>query len=107
MVLKGSARIAIRPVYGRQVHLFDVSGDRPAFVDIPTLHTHNITNVGDGELITVFWAARSTTLRTLTPWGGRLVTRGSLRVMTVWEPGRRSFGCHAPLPGSMPPFSTR
>jgi len=24
-------------------------------VDMPTLHTHNITNVGDTPLLTLFW----------------------------------------------------
>jgi len=55
LVLKGTARISIRPVYGTRVESFDVSGDDPAFVDMPTLHTHNITNVGDSELYTLFW----------------------------------------------------
>jgi UDP-2-acetamido-2,6-beta-L-arabino-hexul-4-ose reductase len=32
-----------------------LDGSFPSFVDIPTLHTHSITNVGDDELITLFW----------------------------------------------------
>jgi UDP-2-acetamido-2,6-beta-L-arabino-hexul-4-ose reductase len=55
LVVKGTAQIAIRPVYGTDVTVFDVSGDEPAFVDMPTLHSHNITNVGDGTLYTLFW----------------------------------------------------
>ncbi|MDQ1394562.1 MAG: UDP-2-acetamido-2,6-beta-L-arabino-hexul-4-ose reductase [Acidimicrobiaceae bacterium] len=55
LVLKGRARIAIRPVFGTDVHGFDVSGDQPSVIDIPTLHTHNITNVGSGDLYTLFW----------------------------------------------------
>jgi UDP-2-acetamido-2,6-beta-L-arabino-hexul-4-ose reductase len=34
---------------------FDVSGDVPAVVDMPTLWVHNITNTGDTELTTLFW----------------------------------------------------
>jgi UDP-2-acetamido-2,6-beta-L-arabino-hexul-4-ose reductase len=35
--------------------MFEVSGDRPVFIDMPTLHTHNITNRGSTELLTLFW----------------------------------------------------
>lgn len=55
VVVSGRARIAIRPVWGSGVASFEVSGDEPVIVDIPTLHTHNITNVGDAVLYTVFW----------------------------------------------------
>ena len=27
----------------------------PSFVDMPVWYTHNITNIGDDELITLFW----------------------------------------------------
>jgi UDP-2-acetamido-2,6-beta-L-arabino-hexul-4-ose reductase len=33
----------------------EVNGHSPVSVDIPTLHTHEITNVGDGLLLTAFW----------------------------------------------------
>ena len=33
-----------------------VSGDRPVFVDMPTLWVHNIRNVGDSDLVTMFWS---------------------------------------------------
>jgi UDP-2-acetamido-2,6-beta-L-arabino-hexul-4-ose reductase len=56
IVLHGSAEIAIRPVGRDAVATFQVSGDTPAFVDMPTLHTHNITNVGDEDLLTLFWS---------------------------------------------------
>ena len=56
LVVSGSARIRIRRLYDDQVHEFPVDGDNPAYVDMPTLHTHNITNTGDGELLTLFWS---------------------------------------------------
>lgn len=56
LVLRGSATIEIRRLFDDTVHTFSVSGDEPAFVDMPTLHAHDITNVGDGELLTLFWA---------------------------------------------------
>jgi UDP-2-acetamido-2,6-beta-L-arabino-hexul-4-ose reductase len=43
-------------MFDHRVVEFRVSGDQPAFVDMPTLHTHSITNVGNGELLTLFWA---------------------------------------------------
>lgn len=56
LVLRGTATIEIRRLFDDAVHTFSVSGERPAFVDMPTLHPHNITNVGDDELLTMFWA---------------------------------------------------
>ena len=56
LVLQGQARIEIRQLFSDTVHAFDVSGDTPAFIDMPTLHTHNITNTGDTPLLTLFWA---------------------------------------------------
>ncbi len=55
LVLSGEAEIAIRRIGSGEVHRLRVLGDQPAFVDMPTFHTHNITNVGQGELLTLFW----------------------------------------------------
>lgn len=55
-VVQGEARISIRRLFDDVVHEFDVCGDKPAFIDMPTLHTHSITNTGDGPLLTLFWA---------------------------------------------------
>jgi UDP-2-acetamido-2,6-beta-L-arabino-hexul-4-ose reductase len=33
-----------------------VSGAEPVAVDMPTMWVHDITNVGDGELLTLFWS---------------------------------------------------
>ena len=35
---------------------FDVTGDHPVIVDMPTLWVHNITNTGASELTALFWA---------------------------------------------------
>jgi len=32
-----------------------VDGDEPISLDIPTLHTHEITNIGDSLVLTAFW----------------------------------------------------
>jgi UDP-2-acetamido-2,6-beta-L-arabino-hexul-4-ose reductase len=55
LVVGGEAEISIRKVLSDEVQIFRVSGSSPAFIDIPTLHTHNIRNVGEGELTTLFW----------------------------------------------------
>ena len=55
-VLGGEAVIRIRRLFSSQVLEFPVSGELPQYIDIPTLHTHNITNTGPSELTTLFWA---------------------------------------------------
>lgn len=55
LVVQGEAVIRIRKVLGDEVWEYRVSGDAPAPVDMPTLHTHSIENVGDGDLLTLFW----------------------------------------------------
>lgn len=56
VVIGGEAQISIRRLFATEVNDFVVSGKQPAVIDIPTLHTHNITNIGDDDLITFFWA---------------------------------------------------
>lgn len=56
MVVSGEAEIALRRLYDDRVVRFRVSGDRPGFVDMPTMWTHSIENVGDTDVVTVFWA---------------------------------------------------
>jgi UDP-2-acetamido-2,6-beta-L-arabino-hexul-4-ose reductase len=55
-VVRGEAEIALRRLLHDDVVTFRLSGDRPSFVDMPTLWVHNIRNVGDDDLVTVFWA---------------------------------------------------
>ena len=56
LVLQGSAVIALRQLFADEVVKFNVSGDRPAIIDMPTMWTHSITNTGSGDLMTLFWA---------------------------------------------------
>lgn len=56
VVIRGKARISLRQVFTDKVVAFDVDGDNPAIVDMPTFWVHNITNIGDEELVTLFWA---------------------------------------------------
>tara|TARA_R110002049_G_scaffold190479_3_gene359144 strand:- start:298 stop:1419 length:1122 start_codon:yes stop_codon:yes gene_type:complete len=55
LVVQGEAIIRVRKVLGDQVWEYKVSGTAPAPVDMPTLHTHSIENVGEGPLLTLFW----------------------------------------------------
>jgi UDP-2-acetamido-2,6-beta-L-arabino-hexul-4-ose reductase len=55
-VVKGEAEINLRRLLHDEVVSFRLSGERPSFVDMPTLWVHNIRNVGDTELVTMFWA---------------------------------------------------
>lgn len=56
LVISGRAKIRLRKVMDDEVFTYEVSGDNPQAIDIPTLHSHNITNVGDEPLVTLFWA---------------------------------------------------
>ena len=55
LVVQGEAVIRIRKVLSDGVYEYRVSGDAPSPVDMPTLHTHSIENVGKGDLLTLFW----------------------------------------------------
>lgn len=55
VVLSGRGRICLRRALTDEVVSFEVSGDRPCVVDMPTLWSHNITNIGDTEMTTLFW----------------------------------------------------
>lgn len=54
-VLQGLARISLRRLYSEEVVSFDLSGDAPGAVDMPTMWAHNIKNIGDDVLYTSFW----------------------------------------------------
>jgi UDP-2-acetamido-2,6-beta-L-arabino-hexul-4-ose reductase len=54
-VIKGKARIQLRKIGTKEVLNFDLDGNEPAYVDMPIWYTHNITNIGDEEVYTIFW----------------------------------------------------
>ena len=55
IVIKGEARIQLRQIGKSEVMNFYLSGENPSYVDMPVWFTHNITNIGNEELITIFW----------------------------------------------------
>ena len=54
-VIQGKAKISIRKINTNEVIDYYLDGDVPAYVDMPIWYTHNITNVGTEELISLFW----------------------------------------------------
>jgi UDP-2-acetamido-2,6-beta-L-arabino-hexul-4-ose reductase len=54
-VIKGQAKIEIRRIGTELKTHFFLDGKTPSYVDMPIWYTHNITNVGDEELFTIFW----------------------------------------------------
>ena len=62
LVVQGQAVIRFRKIGGEisgqraEVIEYRVSGDEFRVVDIPPGYTHSIENVGNGELVTLFWA---------------------------------------------------
>lgn len=56
VVIQGTARIELRKVFTDEVISFEVTGDEVSIVDMPTMWVHNITNTGDDQLVTLFWA---------------------------------------------------
>lgn len=55
VVIKGKAVIELRRIGTSEKMSFELNGDNPSFVDMPIWFTHNITNIGNDELITLFW----------------------------------------------------
>lgn len=54
-VISGKARIQLRKINTDVVFNYELDGNEPAYVDMPIWYTHSITNIGDTELITLFW----------------------------------------------------
>ena len=54
-VLSGSTVMRLRRMFTDEVLEFEVDGDDPAAIDMPTGWTHNLTNTGDDTLYMHFW----------------------------------------------------
>jgi UDP-2-acetamido-2,6-beta-L-arabino-hexul-4-ose reductase len=54
-VVKGKALIQLRRIGTDEILDLYLSGEEPAYVDMPIWYTHNIKNIGDEELLTIFW----------------------------------------------------
>ena len=56
VVVEGAATISIRRLFSDKVTSFIVSGELPVAIDMPCMHTHNITNTGSDVVVTTFWS---------------------------------------------------
>jgi UDP-2-acetamido-2,6-beta-L-arabino-hexul-4-ose reductase len=56
-VVEGHGLIRMKNVQGGPVQEYRVSGDCFQVIDIPPGFTHSITNVGAGDLVTLFWSS--------------------------------------------------
>jgi UDP-2-acetamido-2,6-beta-L-arabino-hexul-4-ose reductase len=54
-VIKGEALIQLRRIGTDEVLNFQLSGQEPAYVDMPIWYTHNVKNIGNEILYTIFW----------------------------------------------------
>ena len=54
-VIQGKAEIELRKIGISEALHFELDGENPAFVDMCVWYTHNITNVGSDDLLTLFW----------------------------------------------------
>lgn len=54
-VIKGKALIQLRKIGTDEVLDFFLDGNEPSYVDMPIWYTHNIKNIGEEELYTIFW----------------------------------------------------
>ncbi len=56
LVVSGKGVIRFRNINSEEVVEYFVSGEKLEAVDIPPGYTHNITNLGDSDMVTVMWA---------------------------------------------------
>jgi UDP-2-acetamido-2,6-beta-L-arabino-hexul-4-ose reductase len=56
-VVEGEGLIRMRSIEGGPVEEYSVSGTEYQVIDIPPGFTHSITNVGTGEMVTLFWSS--------------------------------------------------
>ena len=56
LVIKGEAIIRFRQITSDEVVEYYVNDKKLEVVDIPVGYTHNITNIGDDEMVLVIWA---------------------------------------------------
>lgn len=54
-VISGKAVIELRRIGTYEILRFELDGENPSFIDMPVWYTHNITNIGTEELLTLFW----------------------------------------------------
>lgn len=56
LVIKGRARFKFRHMASGESHALDTSGEKPEIVETVPGWTHDITNIGDDEMVVMLWA---------------------------------------------------
>jgi UDP-2-acetamido-2,6-beta-L-arabino-hexul-4-ose reductase len=56
-IIKGKALVRLRRIGTEKIVEYTLNGDTPSYVDIPIHHTHNLINVGEEDLLILFWAS--------------------------------------------------
>lgn len=56
LVIKGKARFGFRHMMSNDVHYLETSSEQPKVVETVPGWTHDITNVGDDEMVVMLWA---------------------------------------------------
>ena len=54
-VIHGEALIELRKIGSNRKIEYNLLGTKPSYIDMPVWYTHNIKNVGETPLITLFW----------------------------------------------------
>jgi UDP-2-acetamido-2,6-beta-L-arabino-hexul-4-ose reductase len=55
IVTQGTALVKLRKIDSKETFSFILNGNNLDFIDIPIWYTHNIKNIGDDILLTLFW----------------------------------------------------
>ncbi|WP_411169880.1 NAD-dependent epimerase/dehydratase family protein [Clostridium sp. MB05] len=56
IVIQGKAEVKFRNINDNKIISYKVDGEDLEVIDIPVGYTHSITNIGEDEVITLFWA---------------------------------------------------
>lgn len=57
IVVSGKGIVRLRKIGETRIIEYPVSSDRIEVIDIPTGYTHNITNTGNTDMVTIMWAS--------------------------------------------------
>lgn len=57
LVIRGQARFRFRHIVSGEFHELSTSGDKPEVVETVPGWTHDVTNIGDDEMIVMLWAS--------------------------------------------------
>lgn len=56
IVVSGKGFVRMRRIDSKEITCYHVSGEKIEVIDIPPGYTHNITNEGEQDLVTIMWA---------------------------------------------------